>query len=120
MISEDYLAPIAQGAQPMHYATCSFIAPPVWWDDPVPNWNSTPESDVEIIERKPNRLRNVIAGYAPPFVGCGRKLNPIFILRATGLLSALRPWTKKCGSEKGTSGQFFICADCAIKYGYRW
>ena len=27
----------------------------------------------------------------------------------------------RCGSEKGAdSGQYFICPDCAVKFGYRW
>lgn len=56
-----------------------------------------------------------------PFVGCGQKRNPIHVLSARGKLSIAKSWTKKCGSEKGIdSGQFFICPDCALLYGYRW
>jgi hypothetical protein len=89
----------------------------------VSDWG-IPKSEmlVEIIERKPKRLlHNPIATSYLPFIGCGRKQNPVFILRAKGSLSALRTWTRKCGSEKGVdTGQYFICPDCAILYGYRW
>ena len=51
-----------------------------------------------------------------PFVGCGLRVNPIYILRANGSLSLPRHWTKKCGSERGTdSGQHFICSNCALR-----
>jgi len=103
----NWLAPIAQSAQPQRYAASSCVAPTNFvfqlWDDPVPDFSA----QIEVIERK-------------TFVGCGRKRNPVFILKAN-LLSTLGSWTKKCGSERGTdSGQFFICADCAIEKGYRW
>jgi len=78
---------------------------------------------VEFIERAEPERRLLRAPQATqiPFVGCGRKQNPIFILRTAGSLSALRHWTKKCGSERGVdSGQYFICTDCALIYGYRW
>jgi hypothetical protein len=77
---------------------------------------------VEVIERtKQHLLRNYEQKLLVPFVGCGLKVNPIYILRADGSLSAARPWSKKCGAEPGTdSGQYFICSDCALISGYRW
>jgi len=77
---------------------------------------------VEVVERsKQHLLRNYVQKSLVPFVGCGEKVNPVYILRANGKLSSLRNWTKKCGSEKGTdSGQYFICPDCALVFGYRW
>jgi hypothetical protein len=77
---------------------------------------------VEIIERKSKRrLHNPVSVSVVAFEGCGRRQNPIFILRATGKLSALRNWTEKCGAERGIdSGQYFICSDCAFLYGYSW
>jgi hypothetical protein len=115
----NWMAPIAPNAQPMRYVVPeNFVL--VQHDDPYPDWDSLSKSKtVEIIEREPERrLRNTVT--APPFVGCGRKRNPVFILKAN-VLSTLGSWTKKCGSERGTdSGQCFICADCAIEKGYRW
>jgi len=78
---------------------------------------------VEFIEwAKPKRrLQGAPQTALIPFVGCGRKQNPIFILRTYGSLSAVRLSTRKCGSERGVdSGQYFICSDCALIYGYGW
>jgi hypothetical protein len=55
-----------------------------------------------------------------PFDSCRRKVNPVYILRANGSLSAVCYWSKKCGTEKGTdSGQYFFCFDCVLKFEYR-
>jgi len=75
---------------------------------------------VEVVERTEQHvLRNYEQKLLVPFVGCGSKANPVHIIRANGRLSAERNWTRKCGSEKGTdSGEYFICRECALIFGY--
>jgi len=77
---------------------------------------------VEVVERTEQRLlRNYEQKLQVPFVGCGVRANPVYILRANGKLSTLHYWSQKCGSERGTeSGQYFVCSDCALIFGYRW
>lgn len=78
---------------------------------------------VEVIERTTQHLlRNYDQKLLVPFVGCGAKVNRVYILRArNGSLSSLRHWSKKCGSERGAdSGEYFICPDCALIFGYCW
>ncbi|SRR6266404_2056167 len=81
------------------------------------------EMFVEVIEppKAKRFLRNApLSAAFITFVGCGKKRNPIHILHA-GSLSGVHHWTKKCGSERGVdSGQYFICHDCAVIYGYCW
>jgi hypothetical protein len=76
---------------------------------------------VEVVERTEQHvLRNYDQKLQASFIGCESRVNPVYVLRANGSLSTARTWTKKCGSERGTdSGQYFICADCALIFGYR-
>lgn len=89
----------------------------------APDWG-IPKSElfVEVVKRSEKHLlRNYEQKLQVPFVGCGLKVNPVYILRPSRSLSAELHWTKKCGSEKGTdSGEYFICPDCALIFGYRW
>jgi len=89
----------------------------------ISDWG-VPESEmvVETIERKPKRLlRDTSQGHQAAFVGCRQKRNPIYILGPNGLVLGPKSWTRKCGAERGEdSGQYFVCPDCALLYGYRW
>ncbi len=120
----DWLAPIPPSAQPQRYAASSFVAPTNFifqqWDDPTPVWTAPKSESIEIIECEPKRrLRNTVT--APPFVGCGREHNPTYILSAFRSHAVEKPWSKKCGTERGAdSGQYFICLYCAKMYGYLW
>jgi hypothetical protein len=137
----NWLAPTPPSAQPLRYATSSWVAPEnlalsvaaataskaqekvvfPQWNDAVPDWSilRSNEMIIEIVERK--SLRGTGQSSHAPFVGCGKKHKPTYILSAIRPHAVERPWRKKCGSERGVdSGQYFTCPDCAVLYGYLW
>ena len=77
---------------------------------------------IELTESpKPIEQLQAATANPSPFIGCGQKRNPTYILSASGKLSPPKNWTKKCGRERGVdSGQFFVCPDCVARCGYRW